>query len=144
MVDALAARDSRDVEVLRAVLLLHLDRLEEAEQTSRRLVSRDGFDAGARYLLGSCRELRGDLAGAAHHNGEAAYLDPGFAMPRLRLGLLAAGRGDVPAARAQLHRAVVLLGYDDPDRILLFGGGFTREALVALCQAELADCGGGR
>jgi chemotaxis protein methyltransferase CheR len=107
-------------------------------------LSHNGFDAAAHYLVASCKEISGDLDGAVHHNGNASYLDPGFAMPRLRLGLLAARRGNTVPARRELHSALALLAHDDADRLLLFGGGFAREALMALCQAEIATLGGAR
>jgi chemotaxis protein methyltransferase CheR len=31
----------------------------------------------------------------------------------------------------------VLLRHEDASRLILFGGGFSREALIALCGAEL-------
>jgi chemotaxis protein methyltransferase CheR len=33
------------------------------------------------------------------------------------------------------------LRQEDASRLLLFGGGFSREALIALCRAELDKCG---
>ena len=72
----------------------------------------------------------------------AIYLDGSFAMPRLHLGLLARKGGDRETARRELAQALVLLQREDPSRLLLFGGGFRREALRALCRAELEACGG--
>jgi chemotaxis protein methyltransferase CheR len=46
------------------------------------------------------------------------------------------------AARRELAHAVALLPGEQADRLLLFGGGFGREALLALCHAELASAGG--
>ena len=81
---------------------------------------------------------------AIGHYRLAAYLDPGFAMPRLRLGLLARRRGDDRAAAAELDRALHLLRDERDDRIVLFGGGFGRIALTALCRAELRRLRGAR
>jgi chemotaxis protein methyltransferase CheR len=67
----------------------------------------------------------------------ATYLDPGFAMPRLHLGLMARRLGDREDAQRELGQALVLLQREDPSRLLLFGGGFGHEALIALCRAEL-------
>jgi chemotaxis protein methyltransferase CheR len=72
----------------------------------------------------------------------ATYLDPGFAMPRLHLGLLARRDGDRAAGQRELAHALVLLKREDASRVLLFGGGFTRDALLALCGSALRDCGG--
>ncbi|HKS98990.1 MAG TPA: protein-glutamate O-methyltransferase, partial [Rugosimonospora sp.] len=115
---------------------------DQADELCQRLLCVDGFDAGARYLLGAGLEGRGDPGAAAIHHRMAAALDPRFAMPRLRLGLLARQRGDEELARRELAQARLLLSHEDADRLLLFGGGFTRGALIALCHAELAACGG--
>jgi len=127
--------------LLYAVLLIQCGRIDRAEETCGRLLARDGINAGAHYLLGLCRESAGDATGAARHNHAAAHLDPTFALPRLRLGILARRRGDVETARRELGHALVLLSREDPHRLLLFAGGFTRPALTTLCQSELAACG---
>ncbi|HTA21595.1 MAG TPA: protein-glutamate O-methyltransferase, partial [Polyangia bacterium] len=89
-----------------------------------------------------CREDAGDRSAAAEHDRIAAYLDPTFAMPRLHLGLLARRAGDQPTARRELGEAMTLLEREDPSRLLLYGGGFGRPGLAALCRAELRACGG--
>ena len=61
----------------------------------------------------------------------AIYLDPRFAMPRLHLGLLARRAGERTRAHDELGRALDLLAREEPSRILLFGGGFSREAGLA-------------
>ena len=76
------------------------------------------------------------------HDRVAAHLDPAFAMPRLHCGLLARHAGDRDGARRELAQALVLLKREDVSRLLLFGGGFTRDALIALCQSAVAECGG--
>jgi hypothetical protein len=35
-----------------------------------------------------------------------------------------------------------LIKREEPSRLLLFGGGFNRAALAALCEQALRDCGG--
>jgi chemotaxis protein methyltransferase CheR len=82
-----------------------------------------------------------DCRGAAERDRFAAYLDPAFAMPRLHLGLLARRAGDREAQRREFGQALSLLQREDASRLLLFGGGFGRDALVALCRAELRGCG---
>jgi chemotaxis protein methyltransferase CheR len=136
-----ATRDP-DTLLLRAVLLTLSGRLDEAERVCRDLCRLDELSAGAHYLLALCREGAGDTAGAAEQDRTAAYLDPGFAMPRLHLGLLARRGGDMRGARHEMEQALDLLAREDASRILLFGGGFTREALLHLCRAELLAIGG--
>ncbi|HEX3847321.1 MAG TPA: CheR family methyltransferase [Steroidobacteraceae bacterium] len=131
-----------DVLLLRAALLTHSGHLAAAEKASRALLERDELNAGAHYLLALCRESAGDRQGALDHDQTAAYLDPAFAMPRLHLGLMADRGGDGEGARRELAAALVLLKREDASRLLLFGGGFGREALIALCSARLAAEGG--
>lgn len=149
-VDALAFVQSLPAEtasapealLLHAVLLTHSGRLNEAESLCDQLLGIDDLDAGAHYVLALCRESGGDSRGAEEHDRLAAYLDPAFAMPRLHLGLLARRRGDLASARRELAQALELLQREDAARVLLFGGGFRREALVTLCRAELGASGG--
>ena len=136
-----AAADG-DVLLLRAALLTHNGRLAEAERTCEALLRVDELSAGAHYLLALCREGVGDLVGATHRDQIAAYLDPSFAMPRLHMGLMARRAGDRSTACQELSRALELLQNEDASRLLLFGGGFSRDALRALCRAEIVACGG--
>lgn len=140
---SLAPEASRDPDVLllHAVLLTHRGRLSEAEEWCGKLLELDELNAGAHYVFALCREGAGDRKGALDHDEVAAYLDPGFAMPHLHLGLLARKGGDRDVARGELELALSLLQREDPSRLLLFGGGFGRDALVALCRAELAATG---
>jgi chemotaxis protein methyltransferase CheR len=148
--DAIAALDrlpadeaaDPDVQLLSATLLLNAGRVDEARGVAERLLESDELDAGAHYVLGLCQEHAGDLAGAIDHDRTALYLDPGFAMPCLHSGRLARRRGDLAAAREEIARALDLLTREDAARILLFGGGFGREALMQICRAELLACGG--
>ena len=133
----------RDALLLRAVLLTNNGRLDESEDACRRLLALDEFNAGARYLMALCREHAADTAGAIEHEQTAIYLDPGFAMPHLHLGLMAKRSGDQATAERELEEALLLLGREDASRILLFGGGFSRETLMELCRAELRSVGGG-
>ena len=131
-----------DVLLLRAALLTHSGHLSAAESVSAQLLERDELNTGAHYLLALCRENAGDRQGALDHHRAAIYLDPAFAMPRLHLGLMARRAGDSDDARHELGQALLLLRREDTSRLLLFGGGFGREALIALCRAELLSAGG--
>ncbi len=131
-----------DSLLLRAALLTHAGQLQGAETACNELLCIDEMSAGAHYLLALCMEGRGDGAAAAEHDRVAVYLDPVFAMPRLHLGLLARRAGDRASARIEFGRAMTLLQREDSLRLLLFGGGFRREALVALCRTEFVACGG--
>lgn len=131
-----------DAQLLIGVLLTNSGNLSEAEKVCRHVLNLDELNAGAHYLMALCREHAGDQQGAVQHDQTATYLDSAFAMPHLHLGLVAKRSADVETARRELGRALPLLDREDASRILLFGGGFTREALVEFCRAELRACGG--
>jgi chemotaxis protein methyltransferase CheR len=131
-----------DTQLLMAVLLTNGGDLPEAEKVCQHVLNLDELNAGAHYLIALCREHVGDQAGAVRHDQTAAYLDSAFAMPHLHLGLVAKRSADVETSRRELGRALSLLDREDASRILLFGGGFTREALVEFCRATLRTCGG--
>lgn len=131
-----------DVALLQAALLTHSGQIQAAERACAELLRRDELSTGGHYLLALCREAVGDRRGAVEHDQAAVYLDPGFAMPRLHLGLMARRAGDLHAAQHELGQAVLLLQREEASRLLLFGGGFGRDTLLSLCRAELLAAGG--
>ncbi|MBE7467436.1 MAG: protein-glutamate O-methyltransferase CheR [Planctomycetes bacterium] len=138
------AQADADAKLLLAVLLVNAGRMEKAESVCGQLLKADELNAGAHYLMALCRERTGDLSASAHHDRTAAYLDAGFAMPHFHLGMLARRTGALGEARRALESALELFAREDASRILLFGGGFSREALVTLCRTQLQALGGGR
>jgi chemotaxis protein methyltransferase CheR len=130
-----------DVLLLQAVLLAHSGQPRQAAETALQLLAIDEMNAGANYVMALCFEDSGDRATAANHYRVAIYLDPIFAMPRLHLGILLRRAGEIAEARNELREALGLLQREDSSRLLLFGSGFTREALITLCQSELERCG---
>jgi chemotaxis protein methyltransferase CheR len=131
-----------DLRLLEATLLAHCGKLEAADEAASKLLLLDEGNAGAHYVLALCREYVGLGERAAEHHRAAARHNPSFAMPRLHLGLLARRAGDLRTARREFSEAMALLEREDASRLLLFGGGFNREALIALCRSALAECGG--
>jgi chemotaxis protein methyltransferase CheR len=130
--------------LLRAALLTLQGELSPAEAACRQLLELDELNAGAHYLLALCFERKEELSIAAEHARTAVYLDAGFAMPHLQLGLMARRRHDPEVARREIGQALWLLEREDPARLLLFGGGFTRAALLDLCRSELENLRGKR
>ncbi|WP_437759958.1 CheR family methyltransferase [Sorangium sp. So ce1389] len=129
------------VDLLRAVILCQQGDLAGAARACQSAL--DAGDSGAaHYVLGLCQEQAGDMAGAAKHYKAAASRDPTFAMPHLRLGLLAKRAGDLTTTRDELGRAAALLVSEQQERLVLFGGGFPRSTLIGLCHAELQARGG--
>jgi chemotaxis protein methyltransferase CheR len=144
VLDAAPSGIDPDALLLRATLFVSMGELDAAERACEALLRIDDLHAGAHYVMAICCEHRGDGSGAVEHSQAAAYLDGEFAMPHLQLGRIARRSGDVDTARRELSLALGLLPREDAGRILLFGGGFGREALVQLCRAELLACGGAR
>ncbi len=143
--DALSVVEEQPVKgLLHAVVLALTGRLDEAQVRCRHLLETDGLDPDAHHLLGVCLEAQGTPDAAVAEYRLAAYLDPAFAMPRLRLGLLARRRGDDAVAATELENARTLLRHETDERILVFGGGFSRMALSTLCRTELERCGSRR
>lgn len=142
VVQALPTASARDPDVLllHAALLAHSGQLARAEDTCHRLLAIDSLNAGAHYVLALCCEGAGDRRGAAERDQAALYLDPSFAMPRVHLGLIARHAGERETVRQEMTQALALLQREDASRLLLFGGGFSRDALLALCRAELRAC----
>ncbi len=130
-----------DALILRAAVLVFKGAIGEAEAMCHRIHALDDLDAGAHFLEALCAQRRGDTASSVRHARAAAYLDPGFAMPRLHLGVLARRGGDRELAGRELREALALLPREDSGRILLFGGGFNRETLTEMCRNELAALG---
>lgn len=126
--------------LLRGVLLAQTGRVDEARDAAHRLMDIGGPHPDAHHLLGVCHEVDRPEHAVGQYR-LAAYLDPVFAMPRLRLGLLSRRRGDDRGALSHLEPALTLLAREEEDRIVLFGGGFGRLALTALCRTELEACG---
>jgi chemotaxis protein methyltransferase CheR len=55
---------------------------------------------------------------------------------------MARRRKDAATARQELTTALGLLEGEDASRLLLFGGGFSRSTLLALCRSELVNLKG--
>ncbi|MCB1056425.1 MAG: tetratricopeptide repeat protein [Acidobacteria bacterium] len=130
---------SDDVEAMTvlAVLLTNRGDVERARAACHAILALDSLHAGAHYLLALCAELEGALDRAQEHDETAVHLDPGFAMAHLHLGRLALHEGDSETAAEHLERAESLLEITESSQLLLYGGGFRREALIALCRAQL-------
>jgi chemotaxis protein methyltransferase CheR len=135
------AEGDADLLLLRAVILTNAGRVSQAEGVCREVLAMDELSAGAHYLMALCREHAGQHLAAVECDQAAIYLDPAFAMPRLHLGLLAKRIGDIDTARRELQAALALLDKEEASRIVLFGGGFNREALAQLCRAGLRTIG---
>lgn len=130
-----------DARLLSAVLFTNAGKPKEAEEVCKGLLLHDELNAGAHYLMALCREHEHDLIGALSHDQTAIYLDATLSMPHFHWGFVAKRVGDVATARRELRIAAELLEREDPARILLFGGGFSRGVLVELCRSALQACG---
>lgn len=136
-----AAAGDRDALLVLAAALTNRGCIASAEEACRRLLAADEFSVGAHYLYALCREHAGDSSGAEARLQTATYLDPQFAMAQLQLGRLARRGGRLDVARRHCSAALSLLLREDAARLLLFGGGFSREMLAQICRNELNACG---
>jgi len=142
-VDALpeAAAAAPRALLLKGVLFAHRGDYAQASRIGTQLLASDERDADAYHLLALCRDAQGDRRGALYCEWRAVALDPDFALARMHLGLLARRTGDRDEMRRQFGRAEALLAQEAASRLALFGGGFGRAALLAMCRAELVACG---
>jgi chemotaxis protein methyltransferase CheR len=131
-----------DVLLVQAMLLAHSGKTADAEKVCERLLTIDEMSASAHHVLALCRESGADITKAMEHDRIAAYLDPTFAMPHLHMGLMGRRTGNRDLARRELAHALQLLKHEDSARLMLFGGGFTRQSMMELCTSALKDCGG--
>jgi chemotaxis protein methyltransferase CheR len=115
--------------------------LEQSRRACQRLLAQAAHPAEAHYLLALCAEQKGDGERARRSYQDAVRVAPRFAMAHLRLGALLRRANLKDAARVALRHAVELLPHEPTARVLLFGGGFRREALVTLCRSELLALG---
>lgn len=140
--DAAADRDAEQALLDEALRLIEAGQLDDGLRACARLstpAAPPALLAEALYLQALAMEERGELPSAEWHHQRAAAKDAGFAMPHLRLGLLARRRGEIVAARRELRRALELLDGESATRLRRFGGGFERDDLRRLCRDEIRE-----
>ncbi len=141
LADSLTMRDRSDTELMlcQTMLLLRLQRVPEAQRLGVRLLAQTttpGIGAAAHYAKALGHELRAELQDAEQSYRQAARLDAGFALPHLRLGLLARQQRDAVTAEQELALAAELLPQEDERRLLICGHGLDLDELLAQCQTE--------
>ncbi len=125
-----------------ALRLVESGQVEDGLRACAKLIAPQtpaALQAEVLFLQGLAMEERGQLPAAEWHHQRAAAKDAGFALPHLRLGLLARRRGEIVAARRELRRALELLDSESDERLRRFGGGFEREDLRRLCRDEIQE-----
>lgn len=137
-----AEQEAAGVVILRAVARLGIGDVDAAAADCNRLLAGGEGSVEAHVVLALVAEHRGDRRGAIEHHRAALYLDPEFALAHLHLGRIQRREGRLDEARHALGQALELLVREETSRLLLFGGGFSRAGLVALCRTELATLGG--
>ena len=126
--------------LLHAAVLIGTGDFATAHALAVRALAIDPLNAAAHLAAAVAREQGGDRSAAGRHRRAALFLDPLFALAHLQIGQVARRAGDFDGARRSLLRAMELIPGEDPFRILLFGGGFPRDALIEVCRGELAAC----
>ena len=125
-----------------ALLLVEAGQVDDGLRACARLIAPrtpPALQAEVLFLQGLAMEERGQLPAAEWHHQRAAAKDAAFALPHLRLGLLARRRGEIVAARRELHRALELLDGESSERLRRFAGGFERDDLRRLCRDEILE-----
>jgi len=133
---------SATATLIATTILCGQGRRAASQQAAQRLLDGGHHVAEAHFLLGLSYEHQGDLERAQKSQREAIRSAPRFAMAHLHVGILLRRAGQRQQARAALRQALEFLAHEPSERILLFGGGFQREALLSLCRAELRGVGG--
>ncbi|GAB3240371.1 CheR family methyltransferase [Kineosporia babensis] len=124
-----------EVMLVRAMLLTHSGDLSGASRDAHRLLGRGGdVAADAHAVLATCRESTADDRGALLHWKAAVNADPAFALGHLNIGRLNRLHGDLSGSNRSYDRAADLLILESERRVMLFGGGFDREALLSVCR----------
>lgn len=123
--------------LLHAVILTNRKEFSEANRLCEKILLLDELNAGVYYLRALSFEHDGKLIAAIEQDQIAIYLDPNFAMAHLHLGLMAKRANDMETARSSFTKAESLLANEESSRILLFGGGFSREMLMKVCANEM-------
>jgi chemotaxis protein methyltransferase CheR len=131
------SKENIDAKLLVAVIHTNRGEIKEAEKVCHSILACDDLNAEAHYLFALCCEHTGRHTEAIKHNQTSLYLDPTFSMSHLHLGLLSKKIGDAETAKKELIQAMKYLEKEEVSRILLFGGGFNRIALMGFCKAEL-------
>lgn len=129
-------------DVLRAVAHLGVGNADAAERACMNLLASPDPPVEAHLVLALLAEHRGDCDKAVEHHRAAVYLAPDLALAHLHLGRIQRRAGQLAEARHELGQALELLQREPSSRLLLLGGGFGREGLLALCRTELACLGG--
>lgn len=99
---------STGAAVNKASALVELQRLDDAAEIYRAVLTRDPADRDALYSLGMVRLMQGRDAEAAPLFAELVRVAPGQAMGHYGLGILAMQEGRVEDARRHLRRALEL------------------------------------
>lgn len=128
--------------LIATTILCGQGRRAASQQAGQRLLDGGQHVAEAHFLLGLSYEHRGDTARAQSSYEQALGAAPQFAMAHLHCGILLRRNNQRRQARSALRQALELLAHEPKERIILFGGGFQREALISLCRAELRGLGG--
>ena len=88
-----------------ALMLVRLNRLDEAQQPAEAAVQSDPDFAAGHELLGSLLARKSQLAQAASEYQRAVEIQPDFSRAQLDLGLVLAAQGDLAGATEHLRKA---------------------------------------
>ena len=88
-----------------ALMLVRLNRLDEAQEQAEAAVQGDPDFAAGHDLLGGLLARKSQLTEAASEYQKAVEIQPDFSRAQLDLGLVLAAQGDLPGATEHLRKA---------------------------------------
>jgi len=128
--------------LLRALVLAGQGLEKQAADCCRRALSLEPCHAEAHFVHGLLLDAQGQTDRALDELQKAVFLDSNFAPAAFRLACLLQREGRSVAAERVFRSTLQALEHDTDERLLLYGGGFSRDALRAFCQARLAAANG--
>ncbi len=132
--------------MLRAGILINLQRLDEAEVECRSGMELDQWSLEGHLLLGLIAKIRGDFEAAKKRFNEAIYIKSSCWLAHFYLGEICRYQGDKLLACREFEIVIKLLeekGFSDHG-LTFFSLSFPMEQIIHLCRHNLADMKRGR
>ncbi|MBI5076109.1 MAG: tetratricopeptide repeat protein [Nitrospirae bacterium] len=127
--------------MLRAGILINLQRLDEAEMVCRSSMELDQWSLEGHLLLGLIAKIRGDFEEAKKRFNQAVYIKPSCWLAHFYLGEICRSEGDRQPACREFEIVIKLLegkGFSEHG-LTFFSLSFPMEQVVHLCRHNLAE-----
>lgn len=132
--------------MLRAGILINLQRLDEAKKACRHGMELDQWSVEGHLLLGLLAKIQGDFEEAGKRFREAVYIKSSCWLPHFYLGEIYRVKGNRPLACCEFEVVIKLLEEKNASDhgLTFFSLSFPLEQVVHLCRHNLADMKRGR